>query len=475
MFDHIRKQKQYEKAFADLFESAFADNKKLRKKLIDTADLLVRNQYDELLEAAEALMPYAKETDALCAVLIFRALANTNLGKSEEAIADYREVLRLDSKKSRVWSNLSSLLIGKGEAFEAISCCETALQYHNQSHVAYNNLASAYFQLNDYHHAIEYAKKALAIRPDLYQASNTLCLSYAALNDSENSRANFLYSVKYGVDPHALQDKLLRKLEKISLEERKFHPSMIGALSEFQRKTLKPCVRMCLPAPEGKSHVGGAPIGEAPLDSNGKPMRLLCAVYCSELKKLPDFPTSGVLLFYIADDEMYGASFESPNEQKNFRVIYLEEEPTFDASAEMSESDTFPVFGCHTVLFDPFSMPMTSVDYRFADEMDACLAEAGLSPLDHTSDRIADTIYEKFHREGHRLGGYPHFTQTDVRDDDEAYRNYDTLLLQIDSQDDPNGNPIIQIGDCGVLNFFIPHEKLKAKDFSDILYTWDCY
>jgi uncharacterized protein YwqG len=32
----------------------------------------------------------------------------------------------------------------------------------------------------------------------------------------------------------------------------------------------------------------------------------------------------------------------------------------------------------------------------------------------------------------------------------------------------------MQWGDMGVANFFINSEKLKQKDFSDILYTWDC-
>jgi len=31
------------------------------------------------------------------------------------------------------------------------------------------------------------------------------------------------------------------------------------------------------------------------------------------------------------------------------------------------------------------------------------------------------------------------------------------------------------IGDAGVLNFFINREKLKNKDFTEILYNWDCY
>lgn len=68
---------------------------------------------------------------------------------------------------------------------------------------------------------------------------------------------------------------------------------------------------------------------------------------------------------------------------------------------------------------------------------------------------------------GHKLLGYPSFTQSDPRYD--TYAKYDTLLLQIDSDGDD-----IMWGDCGVANFFINKEDLKNKDFSKILYNWDC-
>ena len=37
-----------------------------------------------------------------------------------------------------------------------------------------------------------------------------------------------------------------------------------------------------------------------------------------------------------------------------------------------------------------------------------------------------------------------------------------------------HGGTKVMFGDSGVCNFFIPGEKLKNRDFSDILYTWDC-
>ena len=70
---------------------------------------------------------------------------------------------------------------------------------------------------------------------------------------------------------------------------------------------------------------------------------------------------------------------------------------------------------------------------------------------------------------GHKIGGYPYFTQDDPRKDNDPYT---LLLLQIDS-DDIEDVEIIW-GDCGVANFFINPEDLAKCQFDDVMYNWDC-
>ena len=72
---------------------------------------------------------------------------------------------------------------------------------------------------------------------------------------------------------------------------------------------------------------------------------------------------------------------------------------------------------------------------------------------------------------GHRLGGYPFFTQTDPRQYNEKIQDY-ILLFQLDTDDAEND---IMWGDSGVGNFFIHPEDLKKRDFSKVVYNWDCY
>ena len=71
--------------------------------------------------------------------------------------------------------------------------------------------------------------------------------------------------------------------------------------------------------------------------------------------------------------------------------------------------------------------------------------------------------------------GYPFFTQYDPRENNEALRRFDTVLLQIDSEYSKE-HPDYEImwGDAGVANFFINGDALRKGDFSEIMYSWDC-
>lgn len=83
-------------------------------------------------------------------------------------------------------------------------------------------------------------------------------------------------------------------------------------------------------------------------------------------------------------------------------------------------------------------------------------------------EQIDEKYYERFQTWGHKLLGYPAFTQSDPRDYNKEYNKYDTLLLQIDTDDD------IMWGDCGVANFFVNKKDLENMNFNNILYNWDC-
>ena len=75
--------------------------------------------------------------------------------------------------------------------------------------------------------------------------------------------------------------------------------------------------------------------------------------------------------------------------------------------------------------------------------------------------------------EFHQIGGFPLLRQDYPSDlmveGEEAYQ----LLLQIDSD---SSNDIISMewGDAGLCHFFIQPSALRACNFSNVLYNWDC-
>ena len=71
------------------------------------------------------------------------------------------------------------------------------------------------------------------------------------------------------------------------------------------------------------------------------------------------------------------------------------------------------------------------------------------------------------------IGGYPEFTQFDPRQYDK-YKKYNVVLFELNSNRYPKREIDIMWGDSGTGTFMIPMEKLKALDFSDVIYNFDC-
>ena len=76
-----------------------------------------------------------------------------------------------------------------------------------------------------------------------------------------------------------------------------------------------------------ESKFGGYPYlpidQEHPKDSNGQPMMLLAQLNFEEIPHVEYMPQKGILQFFVStDDELYGADFDHPTIQKDFRIIY---------------------------------------------------------------------------------------------------------------------------------------------------------
>jgi uncharacterized protein YwqG/tetratricopeptide (TPR) repeat protein len=462
----------YASTYKNLLRNAFSSpgDKKYYNQLLTAIDIYNKDKYEDAIKKLIPLLRVCKCREDSTAVFIFIALSYEGAGATEKAIDAYTELLRYDNECSTAWSNLGLLYRKQGKHRDAIGCYLNAIKYDEHNAYAYNNLASSLFAIGDYRSAIEHAKTALEKKKDLYQAASMLSLAYLLLGDREESEKYYDLAIINGEKKEKL-DERIKDLSEHGVYEADIMPipeEVDKARATFSRASSVPFVQMCLPADGGvKSHVGGA-LGEAPMDSEGKPMRLICAVYCDEVNGVPDFPKSGVLRFYIADNVSLGADRSAPTVQKDFRVIYSESEDFGEVESPVPASETFPVKGEYGVIFRPGFCPITYSDYRFEAEFSAHLEKHGAPAFSELDEDVHFQLHRDYQGAGHRIGGFPCFCEEDPRKKDENLRKYDTLLLQVVSH-----TGYIDIYNDGVMSFFIPHEKLIARDFSDILYWWD--
>lgn len=242
------------------------------------------------------------------------------------------------------------------------------------------------------------------------------------------------------------------------------------ALPAWERATQTGIVRLHTTLEQvSKSYLGGNS-QSAPVDEDGVPMQLLCTLYCSEIKGIPDFPERGVLRFYIGQAPLYGMDYSCPTVQKNWRVVYDPQEVNAMPETVQNLQTEHPVKGCFCLKATAEKECLAPPDYRFKPEFERFMRSYGRKePIDWDE---YDILMNRYRLRGNKIGGYAWSTQDDPRERKELQK-YDTILLQIDSV--YQGDCQISFGDAGVALFLIPKEKLKARDFSDVLFWWDCY
>lgn len=239
------------------------------------------------------------------------------------------------------------------------------------------------------------------------------------------------------------------------------------------------------------SKVGGTPYlpkgARWPVDEQGIPLRFLAQIDCAQLIALPDYPHAGLLQFFIGTDEMFGCDFGAMK-SKNYAVLYHETVDPSVTAADISltepQEDYSPLEkGPFRIVFGaPVDQGITPGDFRFDSlfvqkwnqkKPDEPIEKGWdvFELLDEDDDEDDLFGYGNEDVPHHQLGGYPYFTQADPRET--QHGDLDTLLFQLDS--DTRGREFFVCwGDLGVGNFFINRDDLKRRDFSRVMYNWDC-
>lgn len=223
------------------------------------------------------------------------------------------------------------------------------------------------------------------------------------------------------------------------------------------------------PKSSTSSQLGGVPWWPAgkpyPTGLRGNPLLLLAQINFAEAPALDPFPRSGLLQILIGSDDTYGCSFSGASENDDFACVFHEDltVPAAPPPAIAYDSDN---------MFSPLANPLTPIALTFrlssmtVDSTDYRVAT--LLPDIFRDGAKLDAYHDKQDTPPIRLGGYPTFTQDDPRFHSEPGAIGDFSLLTIDTTDG------VMWGDFGVGQFLIHEDDLRRRDFSRVVYNWDC-
>ena len=243
------------------------------------------------------------------------------------------------------------------------------------------------------------------------------------------------------------------------------------------------------PAGIFNSKLGGIPYWTPdknyPKNGDGKKLFLLAQINFDEEKVDSPLPQKGMLQFFINDDDVMGMNFDDQKKQDNFRIIY-HELIDYNLSKEIIEkldisnskdAQCYPVCEEYKLSLTKDIDYVNIEDFHFNKFFSLAYKEVfgkDLKEGDYFNKILNEEEMDILRKEidtvkaNHKMLGYSYFTQDDPRYD-KKYADYNLLLLQIDSE-----GKYVMWGDGGIGNFFISEKSLIEKDFSNILYNWDC-
>lgn len=240
-------------------------------------------------------------------------------------------------------------------------------------------------------------------------------------------------------------------------------PQTLKKFEDFLRSTEIPANEITFERAQTlpwESKCGGCPYLEKaedyPRDENGKPMIFLAQINLDEMPRLEDFPEHGLLQFYIGNDGLLGL-------HSACKVIYISEYKT-DKTALLTKNPFEDDYKNEA----PFSNEGRMKFKQTGRFIGVDCPKFNEQFEDKVSEDEWDALYDLCYPEGCFVGGYPLFVQHTP----EYYETgeLDVVLLQLDCEDECG----IMFGDSGNCNFFISREDLKAGNFDNVVYDWQC-
>lgn len=260
-------------------------------------------------------------------------------------------------------------------------------------------------------------------------------------------------------------------------------PKELQPYKDIIKSSEKECIKIKIvptkEATELKSNACGYPYlpldFEYPTNTKGETLNFLAQINFAELPENDSYPKEGILQFYIGTDSGFGMDFDFKNPEKNYQTIFHSSVNTeyqtdfafLDALRKEAESPFQGLEKQFVMQFEKKNEYVGARDYHFNEYFGGYPYEL-FQKFKEKEYELHDYYLKTFDNAGHKLGGYAFFTQEDPRLFSEPVKDHE-LLFQLDTDSG------ILWGDMGISNFFISKEDLKNRNFSNVIFNWDCH
>jgi len=187
----------YEDIYKDIIRKAFESDKRSYHRLMKAISLYNDDKYEAAIKVLDKLKPMCINYQDYSAVLMFKALCQTDAKQYHNAVATYEELLKMDHSNSRAWSNLGLAYTRINRTDLAENAYHNALAYDKNNAFAYNNMAVFYLNNGEPEKGLECAMEALRINNKMYQAISAAALCHAHLGNKEEA---YRYCKMYGTN-----------------------------------------------------------------------------------------------------------------------------------------------------------------------------------------------------------------------------------------------------------------------------------
>jgi len=125
--------------------------------------------------------------------------AYTDKGMIDEALAEFKKAIEIDSSSGTTHYNLGNCYYGMGKVDDAITQYGLAIKANRNYELAYNNLGIAYFSKGLYEEGVKASKKAIEINPFLYQPHYNLGNYYQKMGKTDDAITQ--YKIALEINP----------------------------------------------------------------------------------------------------------------------------------------------------------------------------------------------------------------------------------------------------------------------------------